>query len=80
MQGHRLEKDKIKTHINDKRCNLSLGYRELGHRRACQWKLSQSKKETEKFIWAKFEDYNSGIASQKALKTGLSTRSQGTIK
>lgn len=32
----------------------------------CQWKLiSQSKEEMEKNFWAKFEDYNTGWASQK---------------
>ena len=33
--------------------------------------VSQSKKDTEKFIWAKFQDYNPGIASEKALRMVL---------
>ena len=33
----------------------------------------------ENFIGAKFEDYNLGRASQKALRTVLQVRSQGTV-
>ena len=33
--------------------------------------VSQSKKDIEKFIWAKFQNYNPGIASQKALRMVL---------
>ena len=32
------------------------------------WKISQSKKDIKKFICAKFQDYNPGIASEKALR------------
>ena len=32
------------------------------------WKISQSKKDIEKLLWAKFQDYNPGIASKKALR------------
>ena len=41
--------------------------------------ISQSKKEVEIFIRAKFEDYNLGRATQKALRTVLPIRSQGTV-
>ena len=41
--------------------------------------ISQSKKELENFIRAKFEDYNPGRASQTALKTVLPVRSQDTV-
>ena len=41
--------------------------------------ISWSKKKLEIFIWAKFEDYNSGRASQKALKTVVLVRSQSTV-
>ena len=33
----------------------------------------------ENFIQAKFEDYNLGRAAQKALRTVLPIRSQGTV-
>ena len=42
-------------------------------------KNSRSKKEMENFIQAKFEDYNPGRASQKALRTVPPIRSQGTV-
>ena len=41
--------------------------------------INQSKKEMETFIWAKFEDYNPGNASQDAMRTVLPIRSQGTV-
>ena len=41
--------------------------------------ISPSKKEMENFIRAKFEDYNPGRASQKALRTVPPIRSQGTV-
>ena len=41
--------------------------------------ISRSKKETENFIWAKFEADNLGRASQKALGTVLPSRSQGIV-
>ena len=45
----------------------------------CYEKLtSQSEKEMENFIQAKFEDYNTRGASQKAPRTVPPVRSQGT--
>ena len=41
--------------------------------------ISWSKKELENFIWAKFEDYNLGRASQKALRTIPSVRNQDRV-
>ena len=41
--------------------------------------ISQSKKELESFIQAKFEDYNLERASQKALRALLPVRNQGTV-
>ena len=41
--------------------------------------ISRSKKEMENFIQTKFEDYNPGRASQKALRTVPPVRSQGTV-
>ena len=41
--------------------------------------ISHSKKEMENSMQAKFEDYNPGSASQKALRTVLSIGSQGTV-
>ena len=41
--------------------------------------ISRSKKELENFIQAKFGDYNPGRAFQKALRTVLPFRSQGTV-
>ena len=41
--------------------------------------ISRSKKEMENFIWAKFEGYSPGRASQKALRTVPPIRSQGTV-
>ena len=41
--------------------------------------ISWSKKKLEIFIWAKFKDYNSGRASQKALRTVVLVRSEGTV-
>ena len=38
-----------------------------------------AKKEMESFIRAKVEDYNPGRASQKALRTVLPIRRQGTV-
>ena len=40
--------------------------------------ISQSKKELENFIWAKFENYNLGRASQEDLKTVPPIESQDT--
>ena len=40
---------------------------------------SRSKKEMENFIQTKFEDYDPGIASQKALRIVLPVRSQNTV-
>ena len=42
-------------------------------------KISSPKKEMENFIWASFEDYNLGRASQKALRALLPVRSQNTV-
>ena len=41
--------------------------------------ISQSKKELENFIGAKFGDHNPGRASQKALRTVPPVRSQDTV-
>ena len=41
--------------------------------------MSQSKKELENLIQAEFEDYNPGRTSQKALRTVLPVRNQGTL-
>ena len=45
----------------------------------CWQNISQSKKEMENFIWAKFEDYNLGRAFQKALRTVPPIRSQDAV-
>ena len=41
--------------------------------------ISQSKKEMENFIQAKFEDYNPGRSYHKALRAILLVRNQGTV-
>ena len=41
--------------------------------------ISWSKKELKSFIWARFEDYNSGRASQKALRTVRLVRNESTV-
>ena len=41
--------------------------------------ISRSMKEMENFILAKFEDYNPGRASQKALRTVPPVRSQDIV-
>ena len=50
-----------------------------GHALVDEKLISQSKKEMENFIQAKFEDYSQERAPQKALRTVPPVRSQGTV-
>ena len=69
-----------KVYISEKGKRQLFSYFQQGEFSLVDEKLiSQSNKQMETSIWADFEDYNPGGASQKALRTVEPVRSQDTV-